>query len=275
MRRITLLSVLWTLTLSGCFDDAVTLGLDCENDLECGQGQACGPDALKDDQETPDQICGVPQDEGWEACKSTDASTCEGDETVLTCRNGFQTKTDCDAACEAQTGDLLNDGVCGANVPEFEGDCACAYLAITESPDIAPDCLPSDAGVNALGLELVRSPFESDDIAVYLQTCDEWCKGDSSTLNFEGSICRQTFLGSVVDAPGFPNGIEALLGDDPCVCRFADEPDCEDQPVTQCLDKGLGSGLLALCGEEQRAEIHCPRGCDTQGLGMFQFDWCL
>lgn len=278
MRRITLFSVLWALTLSGCFDDAVTVGLACENDLECGQGQACGPDAPMDPgPATPDQVCGVPQDEGWDACQSTDAPTCKDFETTLTCRNGFWTETNCDAACEEQVTGLLNDGACGAEDPMLD-DCACAYLVDENPPNNPADCLQQD--VEGESLELVLSAFESDDAAIYLQTCDEWCQGDSG-LPFEGSRCRQTFLDGVDEdlqgeAPGLANAIELRLGDEPCVCRLPTAPACpEGAPPTECVNRNQGSGLLALCAGSQPSEIRCPLGCGTFELGMAEFDWCL
>lgn len=272
MRRVMLIPVLWTLALSGCFDDAVTVGLDCENDLECGEGQACGPDELEDDEETPGQVCGVPQDEGWDPCKSTDASTCDDFETVLTCRNGFETKTNCDAACEAQVGGLRHDGVCGPEVPGFEGECACAYVVLTESPHAAKDCLQSAPEEGSL--ELVRSAFGSDDVAVYLQTCDEWCKERSPIPTYSESACIDTFAAVAADAVGepFATALRNRAGGEPCVCRLEEEPDCSgDQPTTRCLD----STTVVLCTTTVETQVHCSNGCGPVGAGPVDFNWCL
>ncbi|MGH1343163.1 MAG: hypothetical protein ACRBN8_16515 [Nannocystales bacterium] len=272
MRRITLCSLLFGLAVSGCFDDAVTVGLECENDLECGEGQACGPGVLEDNgSPTPDQVCGIPQEEGWDACQDTDPTTCGADfETALICRNGFRTETDCDVVCEAQVGGQRNDGVCGQLVPETNADCACAY-AINEQPDSAKDCFQSDDG-----LELVRSTsFDSDDVAAYLQTCDEWCETQSEIPNYEGSVCGDTFVELAADAVGglFATAVASRLADgQPCVCRLDEEPDCADgQPPTLCQ----GQNLVELCTDQVSAQVLCLNGCGSLVAGMPGTDWCL
>ena len=266
--------MLCTLAFSGCFDDSVTLGLVCENDLECGAAQACGPGELEDNgSPTPGQVCGIPQDEGWVACRDADPTTCGEDfETALVCRDGFQTETDCDVVCEAQETGERNDGVCGPLVPESDADCACAYF-VDDSPDDAQDCVQSDAG-----LELVRSTtFDSDDAAVYLQTCDEWCKEQTEIPTYEGSVCADTLVDLTAEAVGdaFSAAVGSRLGDEPCVCRLAQEPDCSGgPPQTRCVGN-TGTSAVALCADGLSALIQCSDGCGPITVAMAEIDWCL
>lgn len=271
MQRISFLSTLCALCLTACFDNAVTLGLNCDNDLECGEGQACGPGVLEDNgSSTPDQVCGIPQDEGWEACQASDPTVCGGDfETALICRNGFRTEVDCDVECEAQVGQR-DDGVCGPLVPGSDTDCACAY-AINELPAGAEDCFQSDDG-----LELVRSTsFGSDDVAAYLQTCDEWCKSQSQIPTYAGSLCGDTFVDAATTAIGgvfataVKNGLET--SGQPCVCRLEAAPMCADgAPLTQCV----GDNLVTICTNTIEAQVQCLGGCGPLIPDMENTQWC-
>ncbi len=273
MRRIPLFCLLCTLVVPGCFDDAVTVGLDCENDLECGEGQACGPGVLEDNgSATPGQVCGIPAEEEWESCQDGDPTICGNDfETALICRNGFRTETDCDVVCEAQVGGQRNDGVCGQLVPEVDADCACAY-AVSELPDGAADCFRTDAG-----LDVVRSTtFGSDDVAVYLQTCDEWCELQSGFSIYEGSVCTDTFVEFLGELP-LPISevlLEELDRDQTCVCRLEEEPSCSGVPQTRCLPSNGATSAVAVCGTENQALIQCRSGCGQVGPDMLEIDWC-
>lgn len=274
MQRISFLSALCALCLTACFDNAITIGLDCENDLECGEGQACGPGVLEDNgSPTPGQVCGIPQDEGWEACEAGDRTVCGDDfETALICRNGFRTEVDCDVVCEAQVGGQRDDGVCGPLVPDTDTDtdCACAY-AINELPAGAEDCFQSDDG-----LELVRSTsFGSDDVAAYLQTCDEWCKTQSEIPTYEGSLCGDTFVAASRTAIGgvFANAVNTGLeaSGQPCVCRLEEAPACPDgAPLTQCV----GENLATICTDTIQAQVQCLNGCAPLIPGMANTQWC-
>jgi hypothetical protein len=271
MRRMTLVSMLCTLAMAGCFDDAVTLGLGCENDRECGEGQACGPGELEDNgSPTPAQICGVPQDEGWDECLSSDPPLCGDDfETALVCINGFRTQTDCDVVCESVEGPR-HDGVCGRNVSDTTEECACAY-AVDDAPEAAKDCIQTDAG-----LDVVRfKDFGSDDVAVYLQTCDEWCKEESPIPTYAQSACVETFVDSAASAIGaaFANAVlDRLNADEPCVCRLEEPADCAgDQPATRCL----GSSTVVVCTEQLQAQILCSERCESIEVGNTAFDICL
>ena len=274
MRRITLLSLLCSLLASGCFDDAVTVGLDCENDLECGEGQACGPGVLEDNgSPVPGQICGIPQDEGWESCEDGAPTRCGDFETALICRNGFRTQLDCDVVCEAQLGNQRDDGVCGQLVPETDDDCACAY-AVNDPSDAPEDCIRTDAD-----LDVVRSmSFGSDDAVVYLQTCDEWCEEVSGLSIYEGSICTAAFAELLGSVP-MPISTAILAGldrDQMCVCRLAAEAGCtQGVSEVRCLSEEAEVSAVAVCGEQDQALIQCPGGCGPVGSGVLEFDWCL
>jgi len=274
VRRIELLCVVCTLVVSGCFDDAITIGLDCENELECGEGQVCGPGVLEDNgSPTPGQVCGIPAAEGWESCQDGAPTICGDDfETALICRDGFRTETDCDVVCEAQVGSQRHDGVCGQLVPETDADCACAY-AIDELPDGAGDCVRTDAG-----LDVVRSKaFGSDDVAAYLQTCDEWCELQSGFSIYEGSVCTDTFEELLSGLPMLISAavLEELDRSETCVCRLAEEPSCGGVPDTRCLAQDAATSAVAVCGSASQALIQCSNGCGPIGTEMLEFDWCL
>ena len=273
MRRIPLFALLCTLAFSGCFDQAVTLGLECESDRECGEGQACGPGVLEDDgSPTPGQVCGIPEDEGWNPCERTDSTTCADHETALICRNGFRTQMDCDVVCEARNVER-DDGLCGADVPEVDDDCACAF-EIDPTPDTAPDCVRTETGIHT-----VRSTtFESDDVAAYLDTCDEWCASQSGFDIYSGSVCMDRFEELLRNLPMAISS--AVLGaSDPmerCACRLAVQPTCDGgQPLTRCLGQDSANSAVAVCAGNTEFMLQCADGCGTVGSAEAEFAWCL
>ncbi|MEM6291405.1 MAG: hypothetical protein AAGA54_09080 [Myxococcota bacterium] len=268
MRRSLYLITL--LALTGCFDDGITQGLPCDNSLQCGEGQSCGPGDIEDGQSVAASVCGDPDEEGWAACDGDGLVGCgDGISTALICRDGFETPVDCNAECATRTDGRIQ-GACGDRIPDLDTACGCAY-AIVEAEDPALDCFERD------GQHLVRSTsFDGDGASAYLQTCDEWCETQTGRP-YEGSICTNTFEDSLFgSAAAVAASLSGQLQATPtCLCVVPGVAECDEEAgPTQCTEARRSSAVSVCLGAAPRT-IECSGECgEVAVVAMQSVAWC-
>lgn len=244
---------------SACFSDAVTLGLACENDFECGDLQECGPR----------QECGFPDEENWTQC---DRATC-GDRPydITRCTNGYEAPGDCNEECTGDPGSTRQDGICGDFFEEgTETGCGCAYLVseVANSPDCTTHQVQTETGQQSI--DVVRSTaFGDPSLAVYLQTCAQWCT-DFAGRPFAQSECfAQGAAAQALD--DLPPVLRSKFSDSrPCTCELPNEAPCgPGSPATRCVGADL-----AVCVDGTEHLLACSASQPCTAISDTDLHWC-
>lgn len=241
MRRIALFTSVFSLALSACFSEDVTLDLPCQQDEHCGLSQVCDAvsnrcvfpeNASKTDGTGPEE--GTEDADAGEACAVEDAQRCApGGVDVQICSSGVWLPFDCDTVCA------------DANPPPSKQVGAC----VDNGGNISCTC------ADGIGGECMGNEPRTCTSAGLLEFCDS------------GRFFRLECTTDCADE-GYPTAGPCV--DDPtqgaadCVC--ADGLGASCSPAEQFAEECIDSGFFRKCVDGQWYQTSCADECARRGM---------